>query len=63
MTKLRPEDGSLAALYARTDGDAESIRELMRRMRIIHDNTTEDAIRKVAADALRMSWLLGEVTP
>jgi hypothetical protein len=59
--KVRPEDGSLEALYARTDGDTETIRELMKVMNTIYTMSREPTIRLLAWNAIRMSWLTKEL--
>jgi len=60
---LRPEDGSIAAMRDRADGNADSVRQLMRVMSLIADKTSEPEICQLAIDAIRMSWLTEEGTP
>jgi hypothetical protein len=57
---LSPEDGSVSALRDRADGNADTCIQAFKALRIIQENATDPAIRQVAADTLRMSWLTDE---
>jgi len=51
MSCLVPEDGPVAAVKARADGNADTCREMFKRM---------EAIRDAANAALRMEWLIDD---
>ena len=58
---LRPEDGSIAALQHRADGNADSCREFVKALQRIIEVTSEPMVRQIAENAVRMSWLTEEL--
>lgn len=56
--QLRPEDGSIAALQARADGNAVTCRQLMNALLAIRLITAEAKTLEIADDAIKMKWLM-----
>jgi hypothetical protein len=51
------KDQTIEALDHTASANAQTCVELMKVMRTIHDETNERRIRKLAYDAMSMSWL------